>query len=91
MASTNQVVDQITFSEHFKTTPFPAKMEAKIGDQALCRANREVRDVGTKKTRLKSAHTVVPRNNAGDYAQGLEVDIRIFIKKHKVPGALLGS
>jgi hypothetical protein len=38
MAPTNHPVDQITCSEHFRTTPFPAKMEAKIGDQALCSA-----------------------------------------------------
>jgi hypothetical protein len=38
MAPTNQVVDQMTCSEHFSTIPLPEKIAARIGDQALCRA-----------------------------------------------------
>lgn len=38
IASTNHVVDHTTFSEHLRTTALPAKREAIMGDQALCRA-----------------------------------------------------
>jgi hypothetical protein len=42
MAPTNHCVDQNTFSEHFSTIAFPAKREAIMGDQALCRADKSV-------------------------------------------------
>lgn len=42
MTSTNQVVDQPTFSEHLSTTPLPAKIDARMGDHALCRAENGI-------------------------------------------------